>query len=84
MAARTYRLPPAFYHDHVARDLPGGRIVRETRRHVFVELELEELEELLDDARHYAYSMAVGGFEGYGLIASARATVRALEGTEGR
>jgi hypothetical protein len=73
------RLPPRFYWDHVSRDLPAGKVVSETQRYVRVELTQDDYEELLSDAKHYAYSMAVGGFEDRGLIASARATVKALD-----
>lgn len=78
-AKSTYRLPPAFYFDHVYRDLPAGELEHETRRNVFVSLDANEYAELLSDARHYAYSMGTAGFDGVGLIASARATVKALE-----
>jgi hypothetical protein len=75
----TYKLPPAFYWDHVYRDLPAGTVERETRRNVFVSLSVEEYDELVSDARHYAYEMGPAGFEELGLISSARATVKALQ-----
>lgn len=76
------QLPPRFYYDHVARDLPAGRVVRATRRHVFVEVGEDERAELLSDARHYASAGNGLDVRDYaGLIASARATVRALEKT---
>jgi hypothetical protein len=72
----THRLPPTFYDDHVARDLPAGVEVRRTKTHVFVELTDAEVDELLSDARHYA---TPGMFPDYpGLVSSARATVKAL------
>lgn len=79
MNGRVYRLPPAFYEDHRMRDLPSGEIDRETKQAVFVRLDRAAYDEILSDARHYAYNMAPGGFDEYGLISSARATVRALE-----
>jgi hypothetical protein len=47
------KLPPAFYDDHVARDLAAGVEVRRTKSHVFVELTEADRLELLDDAKHY-------------------------------
>jgi len=73
------QLPPRFYWDHVYRDLPAGVVVSETKRYVRVELTRDEYDDLLSDAKHYAYSMGVGGFDDRGLIASARATVKALD-----
>lgn len=74
-----YRLPPTFYDDHVSRDLPSGEEVRRTKSHVFVNLTDEERAELLSDARHYA-SPSMGFSADYpGLVASARATIKALE-----
>lgn len=73
----TYRLPPAFYEDHCARDLPAGTVVRTTKRSVYVELDADDYAELLSDARHYADRAS--GFDGLlGLRSSARATVNAL------
>ena len=73
------KVPPRFYWDHVYRDLPGGTVVSETKRYVRVDLSQDEFEELLSDALHYAYHMAPAGFEEWGLIQSARATVKALD-----
>ena len=75
----TVSLPPAFYADHVARDLPAGTVVKQTKKAVTVALTPEELAELRSDASHYAHSMAEAGFEGRGLIASAKATLKALD-----
>jgi hypothetical protein len=75
----TVSLPPAFYADHVARELPAGLVVKQTKKAVTVALTQEELAELRSDASHYAFSMAEGGFEGRGLIASAKATLKALD-----
>lgn len=73
----TYRLPPAFYDDHVARELPAGVELRRTRSHVYVALSAAERDELLDDARFYVTDGKYmdGAF---GLTSSARATVKAL------
>lgn len=79
---KTYRLPPVFYDDHRARALPEfghSEAVGATKRNVTVEMDAPAYDDLLSDARHHAYHMASAGFDGYGLIASARATVAALE-----
>lgn len=77
----TYRLPPAFYFDHIGRDLPGGTIVRQTKTYVVVDLTDEDRSELLSDAQHYAdLGVREFGFEYAGLVRSAAATVRALTG----
>ena len=75
---KTYRLPATFWYDHLSRDLPAGEKIRETKREVVIEVDRETYDELVSDSRHYAYDMAPGGFDGYGLIASARATLRRL------
>lgn len=73
------KVPPRFYWDHVSRDLPAGEVVSETKSYVRVALSQDEYEELLDDAKHYAFHMASAGFDDRGLIASAKATVKALD-----
>lgn len=78
----TYKLPPAFYFDHIGRDLPGGTIVRQTQTHVYVDLTESDYSELLSDAEFYQAIGAGGngfGFEYAGLVRSAAATVKALQ-----
>lgn len=79
------KLPPVFYWDHVARDLPGGQLLRETKSFVEVELSEEDARELLDDAEYYADPATVRemlaespGGAALGLQSSARATVKRL------
>ena len=74
---KTYALPPRFYHDHVARALPSGTIVRETKSKVFVDLDREAYDDLLSDADYYSN---VSFFEPYlfGLCSSAAATLKIL------
>ena len=77
--ATTVQLPKTFYDDHVARMLPAGVVVKETKRHYLVELDEAEFAELLSDSSHYAWlGTAELGQESLGLVASARATVAAL------
>lgn len=80
---KIYALPPLFYDDHRARDFPEdqaalSRIERQTKRQVFVALDDVGYDELMADARYYAEEMGAAGFDGVGLISSARATVKAL------
>lgn len=72
----VHKIPKVFYDDHVHRDLPAGRIVKQTKQHYHVELSDEEHHELLSDANHYADPN--NDFQMPGLSASARATARAL------
>jgi hypothetical protein len=72
------KLPPKFYHDHVQRDLPGGTVVKENSRHVWVELNRDDAEELLSDAEHYANPVNGYTSDYPGLAASARATAKKL------
>lgn len=72
-------LPTRFYDDHDDRLLPSGTLVKRTRRSVTVDLDPEAFADLLSDARHYADPVNGYAAESPGLVASARATVRALE-----
>jgi hypothetical protein len=77
----VYRLPPAFWRDHHARDLPEegySRLVRETKAAVYVELDAAALADLRSDAAYYS-DAAMFERELSGLCASARATVRAID-----
>lgn len=76
----TVDLPPTFYLDHVARDLPAGRVVKELVKKVRVELDQAGYDDLLDDAEHYCSDYT--DWELQGLVASARATVAALRKVE--
>jgi hypothetical protein len=73
------RLPATFYYDHQDRDLPTPYPVHTTKRHVYVAADDADLLELLSDARHYASDQ---GWDPSlrGLQASARATIKAIEG----
>ena len=75
MTPTLIRIPKRFPDDHLERALPTPEIVRETKSHYFIDPDDAVLGELADDARHY-----VDGLDDTprGLIASARATLRAL------
>jgi len=79
---KTYKIPPRFYLDHIARDCgESGKIVRSTKQYLIVQLDDLALDDLLGDARFYSSEDMRGAFDPSltGLIASARATVRALK-----
>jgi hypothetical protein len=74
------RLPPAFYDDHVSRDLPSGVEIRRTSRYVEIEAEDDDLAEIYSDASYYADPVGGPNWpEGVGIRASARATVKAMK-----
>ena len=81
-------VPPRFYWDHVDRELPSGKVVRENRNAVHVLVDRETFDEILADARYYATEMGEWVNDGFGVdpyarsvVRSARATVRRLEAT---
>ncbi len=79
---KNYRIPKRFYFDHVARGLATGKIIRQTKTHVIIELDAASMLELLDDARFYAdasYIVEMMGREYLGLSKSALSTVKVLE-----
>jgi hypothetical protein len=71
------RLPAYFYTDHLDRLLPTPSEVKSTKRNVWISLNDPCTAELLSDAEYYA---GPGGPDNCskGLIASARATMRAI------
>ena len=84
--AKLIRIPKTFYQDHVDRDLPAPPIVRETKRHYWIDATSEHVDELLSDASHHGdpacFDFEVGSYLG-ALILSARATERAIEKHQG-
>jgi hypothetical protein len=78
MSTVTVKIPPAFYDDHVARDLPAGTETHRTKKVVTVDLDADELAELVSDAKHYADSAADFWEDHRGLVISARATLKVL------
>ena len=49
-----YKIPTLFYLDHVARELPAGKVIKAGKLFTIVELNPAEYAELLDDASYYA------------------------------
>ena len=72
------KLPPIFYYDHRDRDLPSGKILKETRTYVMVELTLDELDEIKSDASYY-WDMRDEMTDLRSITSSAGATLRAIE-----
>lgn len=76
-----FKIPKVFYDDHMDRDLPAPAIYKETKHHYWISVLGEHLDELLADADHYVYMQSLGAWEktAFGLVASARATMNAIE-----
>lgn len=75
----TYKIPPRFYLDHLARDCgKSGKVVRSTKNYLIVELDYQALDDLLTDALYYVECADTFDPPLTGLISSARATINAL------
>lgn len=78
-----YRLPPRFIEDVIDRELlPPDVIVRQTQSYVIAELDEAQLAELRKDAEFYVSQSAYWDESVRGLVASARATLRAIAKAE--
>ena len=75
------KIPTRFYEDHLERDLECPEIIKETKTHYWISADDEHLGELHDDADFYAfpYVDARPGDYLWGIVVSARATVKAIE-----
>ena len=76
------RVPALFYRDHDERGCePFCDPVKRSSRFVWLRLDDDGLDELLDDARHYSNPQQFGdwGSGNRGMCRSAAATVRAIE-----
>ncbi len=83
------RIPKKFYDDHIGRDCEAPPVVKETKRHYYIDsAPCDAMEDLYSDALHYCDCASNGwSFDGaLGLQSSAQATVRALtaDKNEGR
>jgi hypothetical protein len=77
------RVPAAFFDDHESRDCePYCEPVKRAGRYVWLRLDDPGLEELLDDARHYADPTWTLDSCYFGLKRSAVATVNAIEAAQ--
>ena len=74
------QIPRKFYADHVARGLAAPPSIRETKRHVWVEVEHPAMAEIVDDAEFYA-AMTTGGRDKdiAPFVRAARALLEALK-----
>ena len=75
---KVYSIPHRFFDDHTERELPAGRVVSITKRHLRVEMDRALYDELLDDADYYSDADAFGDWDSMPLVSSARATKAAL------
>lgn len=83
----TVKIPKAFVNDHDSRGLIerglSAAVVKATKAGYTLDLTPEEFSELLSDAKYYAEGgCEMFGWEYRGLVASARATVKAMEKVE--
>ena len=72
------KVPLYFFSDHYERELPTPSVLSRTARTVTVAANDPNLAELLNDAEYYADPDGDWEADCRGLIASARATVRAI------
>ena len=72
------KVPANFFDDHDSRDLPTPRVITRNSRTVTILADDTNLAELLSDAELYAEPDTDFHSELRGLIASAKATVRAI------
>lgn len=74
------KVPHRFFTDHKERDLATPEIVKATARHYLIDTNDPAFPEFEDDARHYCEGLEIGAEpELFGLVMSARATVRAID-----
>lgn len=75
--AATIRIPERFYTDHLERDLDTPEDIGDNARYAVVRSDDPALAELLNDAEHYAHPSGPDAAPA-GVVASAKATVRAI------
>jgi hypothetical protein len=74
---KTYKIPPRFYLDHIARGCgETGKILHSTKNYLLVELDRQALEDLTSDALYYIECADTFDPPLTGLISSARATLK--------
>jgi hypothetical protein len=71
------KIPKRFYIDHIERDLPAPKILRETKSHYFIDgQDTTAFQELVSDAEFYAEP----NIDGYPhLVVAARAMLKAIQ-----
>mgnify|MGYP003112962334 CR=1 FL=1 len=70
------KIPKLFYDDHLARDLPSPKILKQTKTNYFISETDEHIFELLDDADYYVVMVCASDYKD--LILSAKATIKAI------
>jgi hypothetical protein len=76
---KIYKVPAAFYRDHIYRDCGNAnQIVKTNRSYTYVKLTQETYADLMSDSDYYINAGNEMGSEYKGIIASARATKTAL------
>jgi hypothetical protein len=77
--AHTFKIPPRFYLDHIARDCgKSGKVVRSTKNYIIVELDADALDDLLTDALYYVECADTFCPPMPALVSSAKATINAI------
>lgn len=72
------RVAKTFVDDHIERELPYGRIVKETKTTYTLSCTTEEWMELLSDADHYSLMAGFYGSDYRHICSSATAVARAI------
>jgi len=80
---KLIRIPWAFYIDHSERDLETPEIVKSTKRHIWIRADDPALSELRSDAAYYCHKYGPDAEYLFGLKASARATMNAINAALG-
>lgn len=78
----TIKIPDRFYIDHMERSLPTPEDVGSFKNHALIRADDPALWELLSDAEHYAHPSGPDAAP-RGVIASAKATVKAIRNAVG-
>jgi hypothetical protein len=80
--SQTIKIPDRFYIDHMERALPTPEDVGTFKNHALIRADDPCIRELLSDAEHYAHPSGPDAAP-RGVIASAKATVRAIRNVIG-
>ena len=79
MNTKTYKVPAKFYRDHIGRDCgQSGKVVQSTKNYYLVELDQLAYDDLLSDALYYIEIADFLDPRMPALVASAKATAKAL------
>ena len=70
------KIPKLFYDDHLARDLPSPKILKQPKTNYFISETDEHISDLLDDADYYVWTVSTSDYKG--LVQSAKATLKAI------